>query len=145
MKNKISRVKVIGVEATGADSMARSLKKGKIIQLSLVDVFCDGIVIKKLGEITFSICRNNVDDMVVVNPGQVVTTVIDLYQNEVIIAEPAGALSISAFDNLKNKIKGKDVVCILSGENNDLFRYWEIIEKSLDYKKTFNEKFLIYL
>ena len=86
---------------------------------------------KKVGELTFEICRRLLQRVVVVPEGKVCTTVIELYQNEGIIAEPAGALAVSALDDVAADIKGKTVVCILSGGNNDILRYPEIMERSL--------------
>lgn len=133
-KEKSFKTKIIGVEAKGADCMYQSLKARKIVSLKTVDTFCDGIAVKTPGKITFSICQKNVDKLIVVDSGQVAETMIDLYQNEGIITEPAGALAISALKNIKDDIKGKVVVCILSGGNNDLLRYSEILERSLIYQ-----------
>ncbi|KKQ23954.1 MAG: Threonine dehydratase [Candidatus Roizmanbacteria bacterium GW2011_GWC1_37_12] len=70
-----------------------------------------------------------------VETGYVAKTIIDFYQNEGIVTEPAGALSVAGVENIKEKIKGKNVVCIISGGNNDLLRYPEILEKSLVYQE----------
>jgi len=122
---------IIGVEPEGSPSMYESIKKGKITELDTIDTFVDGAAVKKPGEITFSIVKKHVKKVVLVPEGQVCTTMIDLYQNEGIVAEPAGALSISALHPLKKDIKGKTVVCVLSGGNNDILRYPEIMERSL--------------
>jgi len=134
IKEKNKNIRVIGVEPIGAASMSRSLKQGKVISLDHVDTFCDGVAVKTPGKITFSICQKNVDSMIVISEGQVAKTVIDLYQNEGIVSETSGALSVSALENIKDKIKNHTVVCVISGGNNDLLRYPEILERSLVYQ-----------
>lgn len=134
LKRKNKKIQIIGVEPIGAASMSRSLKMGRVTPLKTVDTFCDGVAVKTPGNITFSICKELVNSMIVINEGQVAKTVIDLYQNEGIISETSGALSISALENIKDKIKGRIVVCIISGGNNDLLRYPEILERSLVYQ-----------
>lgn len=131
---KNDAIRIIGVEPTGATSMERSLKEDKVVTLDTVDTFVDGVAVKRVGSKTFKICKKNVDSMVIVPEGKVCTTMIELYQNEGVVSEPAGALSISALDNIKDKIRGKTIVCILSGGNNDILRYPEIMEKSLVYQ-----------
>lgn len=135
LKEKNKNIKIFGVEPKGAASMFQSLKAGKIITLKNVDTFCDGVAVKTPGKITFSLCQKNVDSIIIVDEGQVATTVIDLYQNEGIIAETAGALSVAALEEIKEKIKNKTVVCVISGGNNDLLRYPEILERSLIYQE----------
>lgn len=134
LKEKNKKIKVIGVEASGAAGMYESLKKGRVVTLDKIDPFVDGTAVKTVGSNTFKIASKVVDQMVVVAEGKVCATMIDLYQNEGIVAEPAGALSITALDDIAQKIKGKVVVCILSGGNNDILRYPEIMEKSLIFK-----------
>ena len=87
-----------------------------------------------MGAKTFKIAKQVLDDIVTVPEGQVCMTMIELYQKDGIIAEPAGALSITALEWYKDLIKGKMVVCVLSGGNNDISRYPEIVEKSLVYQ-----------
>jgi len=134
LKEKNPNVKIVGVEATGAPGMYQSLKKGKVITLDKINPFVDGTAVKTIGDNTFKIASKVVDEMIVIDEGQVCSTMIELYQNEGIVAEPAGALSISALDSIASKIKGKTVVCILSGGNNDILRYPEVMERSLIYK-----------
>jgi len=111
--------------------MYESLKRGKIVNLKNIDTFADGVAVKKPGKITFKICQKYVDKVLKVPEGKIAQTMIELYQNEGIITEPAGALSTSALDFLAKEIEGKTVVSIISGGNNDLLRYPEILEKSL--------------
>ncbi|MDO8452632.1 MAG: threonine ammonia-lyase IlvA [bacterium] len=134
LKIKAKNIKIVGVEPKGAPGMYESLKNGKVVTLESIDPFVDGVAVRTVGTKTFKISSKLIDQMVVVDEGRVCSTMIDLYQNEGIVAEPAGALSISALDNLAKEIKGKTVVCILSGGNNDILRYPEIMEKSLIYQ-----------
>lgn len=134
LKEKNKNIKVIGVEAKGADCMDKSLKAKRIISLDSVDTFCDGCAVQTPGKLNFDICKKYVDSIELIDTGYVAKVMVDLYQNEGIITEPAGALSISALENIKDRIKGKIIVCIISGGNNDLLRYPEILERSLVYQ-----------
>lgn len=134
VNNVFPKAKLIGVEPNGAPAMFNSLKKGEVITLDEIDKFVDGAAVKSVGKLNFSIIKKYIDDMLLVPEGKVCTEMIDLYQTDGIVTEPAGALSISALESYKNKIKGKTVICIVSGGNNDISRYPEIIEKSLVYR-----------
>ncbi len=134
LKEKDKNIKIFGVEPSGAASMFESLKLGKVTSLKNIDTFCDGVAVKTPGNITFPICQKNVSSVIVIGEGQVAKTVIDLYQNEGIVSETSGALSISTLEKIKDKIKNRTVVCIISGGNNDLLRYPEILERSLVYQ-----------
>lgn len=126
--------KIIGVEPAGAASMSTSIKKGVNTTLDHIDKFVDGAAVKRVGEKTFIICKNSLEDIVLVPEGKICTTILRLYNEEAIVVEPAGALTISALDFYKDKIKGKNVVCIVSGSNNDITRTEEIKERSLLYE-----------
>jgi threonine dehydratase len=126
--------KIIGVEPAGAASMKASIDKGEVVTLHDIDKFIDGAAVQRVGDITFDICRNILDDIILVPEGKVCTTILQLYNEEAIVVEPAGALSISALDFYKDKIVGKNVVCIVSGSNNDITRTEEIKERSLLYE-----------
>ena len=126
--------KVIGVEPAGAAGMKRSFEKGEVVELGEIDKFVDGAAVQKVGDITFDICRKVLDDIVVVPEGKVCSTILNLYNFDAIVVEPAGALSISALDYYRDKIKGKNVVCIISGSNNDIVRMEDIKERSLLYE-----------
>ena len=128
------QTKIIGVEPAGAPSMFESIKAGKVTELKNIDKFVDGAAVQKVGEITFEICKQVVDDIVLVPEGRICTKILDLYNQDAIVLEPAGALSIAALDFYRNEIKGKNVVCILSGSNNDISRTEEIKERSLLYE-----------
>ena len=134
LKSKNKKIKIIGVEPKGAPAMYEALKSNKVVTLSKINTFVDGAAVKTVGYKTFDITKDLIDEMVLVDEGKVCTTMIELYQSDGIVAEPAGALSVSALDDLAKKIKGKTVVCILSGGNNDILRYPEIMEKSLVFK-----------
>jgi threonine dehydratase len=123
--------KLYGIESSGAASMYTALKNQQITTLETIDTFVDGTAVKTAGQTTYQILHQLAIPILKVPEGQVCTTMIDLYQNEGIVTEPAGALSIAALDELGYQLKGKTVVCILSGGNNDLLRYPEILEKSL--------------
>jgi len=125
------QTKIIGVEPAGAPSMQKSLEAGKVIELEKIDKFVDGAAVKKVGEISFSVCQKVIDQMVTIPEGRVCTKILKLYNHDAIVMEPAGALSIAALDLFKNEIKGKNVVCIVSGSNNDITRMEEIKERSL--------------
>lgn len=126
--------KIIGVEPAGAPAMYESLKQGKVVTLDQIDKFVDGAAVKKVGDITYEISKENIDDIIIVPEGKVCSTIIQLYNEEAIVVEPAGALSISALDFCKDEIVGKNVVCVVSGSNNDLGRMNEIKERSLSYE-----------
>ena len=125
--------KIIGVEPEGAPSMKTSIKNNKNTELSKIDKFIDGAAVQKVGDLTFEICKNGLYDMVTVAEGKVCQTILDLYNRDAIVVEPAGALTISALDAFAEEIKGKNVVCILSGSNNDITRTAEIKERALLY------------
>lgn len=129
-----SDAEVVGVETETQTAMYQSLQKGERISIDKLDTFVDGTAVKTPGEITFSIIKDTIKDIVLVREGQVAVDMIELYQNEGIVAEPAGALAISGLENVAEKIKGKTVVCIICGGNNDLLRYPEILERSLVYR-----------
>jgi len=126
--------KIIGVEPAGAPSMKTSIAKGANTTLENIDKFVDGASVKRVGNKTFEICKESLKDIILVPEGKVCTTILRLYNEEAIVAEPAGALTIAALDFYKEKIKGKNVVCVISGGNNDISRTEEIKERSLLYE-----------
>lgn len=126
--------KIIGVEPAGAPAMKRSLEKGEIVTLEKIDKFVDGASVKRVGNHTFAMCQEVLDRVVTVPEGKVCSTILQLYNEQAIVAEPAGALSVAALDFLKKEIEGKNVVCVISGSNNDITRTAEIKERSLLYE-----------
>ncbi len=126
--------KVIGVEPLGAPSMHQSIKNEQVTELKTIDKFVDGAAVQKVGEITFEVCKQVLDDIILVPEGRICTKILDLYNQDAIVLEPAGALSIAALDFCRDQIKGKNVVCIVSGSNNDITRTEEIKERSLLYE-----------
>jgi threonine dehydratase len=126
--------RVIGIEPKGAPSLQRSLNAGKVIALDEIDKFVDGAAVKRIGDLTFEVCQELVDDVLIVPEGKVCTTLLDLYNENAIVAEPAGALPIAALDLYRDQIRGKSVVCVISGGNNDVDRMQEIKERSLIYE-----------
>jgi threonine dehydratase len=133
-KQMSPKTQIIGVEPSGAASMYESLKQGEVVRLPHIDKFVDGAAVQQVGYKTFQICKVVLDDVVTVAEGKVCTTILQLYNEEAIVVEPAGALSIAVLDDFKAKIKGKNVVCIISGGNNDITRTEEIKERSLLYE-----------
>jgi len=123
--------KIIGVEPEGAPSLKTSLKYGKNTELHSIDKFVDGAAVKRMGNLTFEICKKYIDDVITVPEGKICTTLLKLYNEKAIVVEPAGALSIAALDYYKEQIVGKNVVCIVSGGNNDITRMEEIKERAL--------------
>lgn len=134
IKSVSQETKVIGVEPAGAPSMKKSLENKQVTLLEEIDKFVDGAAVKCVGDKPFSICSELLDDIVIVPEGKVCTTILELYNEHAIVAEPAGALPISALDEYREKIKGKTVVCVISGGNNDIGRMQEIKERSLLYE-----------
>lgn len=134
IKETNPKIKVVAVEPSGAASLNASIPQGKVVSLESIDTFVDGAAVKTGGTLTFKICQKLVDKVMTQPEGKVCTVMIDLYQKDGIIAEPSGALSIAALDEVADEIKGKTVVCILSGGNNDILRYPEIMERSLIYQ-----------
>lgn len=124
------QTKVVGVEPLGAPSMAEAFKAGHPVKLAEIDKFVDGAAVREVGKLTYENAVANVDELLVVDEGEVCTTIIDLYMKQAIVAEPAGALSIAALNQMRGKIQGKNVVCIVSGGNNDINRMAEIDERS---------------
>ncbi|CAM1371883.1 threonine ammonia-lyase IlvA [Tenacibaculum xiamenense] len=123
--------KVIGVEPEGAPSMKTAFEKGENLKLNNIDKFVDGAAVQQVGDITYKICKENLAEMITVPEGKVCQTILDMYNKDAIVVEPAGALTLAALELYRDKIKGKNVVCVVSGSNNDITRTAEIKERAL--------------
>ncbi|MFZ9207407.1 MAG: threonine ammonia-lyase [Sediminibacterium sp.] len=133
-KTQAPTTKIIGVEPEGAPSMLAAIKAGKPVKLDNIDSFVDGAAVKRVGDATFEICKQVIDDMHLVPEGKICSTILKLYNEEAIVVEPAGAISVAALDDYADQIKGKKIVCIVSGSNNDIERMQEIKERSLQFE-----------
>jgi threonine dehydratase len=123
--------KVIGVEPLGAPSMSTSIKNQSNTKIENVDKFVDGASVQKVGDLNFEICKANLDEMVTVHEGRICQLILDLYNKNAIVVEPAGALTTAVLDQFGDKIKGKNIVCLISGSNNDITRTEEIKERAM--------------
>lgn len=133
-KQKSPKTKIIAIEPEGAPSLKEALKKGAPVELPEIDKFVDGAAVQRVGKNTFDVMKDVVDDVVLVPEGKVCSTILQLYNEEAIVVEPAGSLAIAALDFVQDKIKGKKVVCLVSGSNNDIVRMQEIKERALIYE-----------
>ena len=131
IKSVSPSTKMIGVEPSGAASMSAAFTHNSVFPLEHIETFVDGAAVKCVGQKTFEICTDTVDELVDVPEGKVCTAILELYNEHAIVTEPAGDLPIAALDLVKNQIKGKTVVCVISGGNNDISRMQEIKERSL--------------
>lgn len=134
LKKYAPQVKCYGVEPEGAASMQAALANNGPIELAHINKFVDGAAVKKIGAITYDIASQVLDSVKSIPEGKICTTILELYNKDAIVAEPAGALAIAALEFHKEEIKGKKVVCIVSGGNNDIDRMSEIKEMSLLYE-----------
>ena len=133
-KQHSPQTKLIGLEPEGAPAMFESFKSGYPVTLASIDKFVDGAAVKRVGDLTYPICKEVLSEIALIPEGKVCTTILQLYNEDAIVAEPAGALSIAALDQYAAAIKGKTVVCIISGSNNDIDRMPEIKERSLQFE-----------
>lgn len=134
LKGARPQIQLIGVEPEGAPSMKRALESNKPVSLQAINRFVDGAAVKRVGNLTYQLCSELLDQMLLIPEGKVCTSILKLYNREAIVVEPAGALSVAALDLVRNEIKGKKVVCVISGGNNDIDRMQEIKELSLLYE-----------
>jgi threonine dehydratase len=133
-KTYSTQTKIIGTEPEGAPSMKAAFEAGHPVTLQNIDRFVDGAAVKRVGDLTYSICKNVLDEMNLIPEGKVCSTILKLYNEDALVVEPAGALSIASLDDYAEEIKGKNIVCIVSGSNNDIDRMQEIKERSLQYE-----------
>jgi len=130
LRERCPGVRIVGAEPAGAASMRAALSAGRPVALPSVDTFVDGAAVGRVGSLTYPLVRDLVDEIVTVPEGAVCTEMLSLYQVEGVIAEPAGALASAAARQLE-RVGGDGVVCIVSGGNNDVSRYADILERSL--------------
>lgn len=130
-KKKSPHTKFIGVEPKGAPSMYLSLQQNKRIKLDEIDVFVDGAAVKTIGTHAFDYCSQYLDDLILVDEGEICQNILKMYTQDAIVVEPAGAMSVSALSQLSDLIKDKNVVCLVCGGNNDITRMAEIKERAL--------------
>lgn len=133
-REKSSSTQLFAAEPEGAAAMKQSISAGQNISLNHINTFSDGAAVKRVGDLGFAICRETLTGVIAVPEGRICTEILKLYNDDAIVAEPAGALSIAALDSLKAEIRGKRVVCILSGGNNDIARIEDIKARSLQYE-----------
>lgn len=134
IKSVSSSTKIVGVEPEGAASMKAAFDSGKVVTLKTISKFVDGAAVKQVGEIAYQICTKVLDEITIIPEGKECTTILELYNNNAIVIEPAGALPVAALDAYKEQIRGKTVVCVISGGNNDIDRLQEIKERSMIYE-----------
>lgn len=127
--------RLVGVEPAGAANMAAALAAGEPVELPEIDTFVDGAAVRRAGAVTFPLVRDSGAELLAVPEGQICTEMLELYQTDGIIAEPAGALATAALSGgLVTVEPGQTVVCLLSGGNNDVSRYAEVVERSLVHR-----------
>lgn len=124
-------VKVYGVQAEGAPSMVKSIKDNERVHLDSVSTIADGIAVKEPGDLTYELCKKYVDDVVTVSDDEIAAAILKLIEQQKLVAEGAGAVSVAAamFDKLP--IKGKKVVCLVSGGNIDVTSLNRVITRGL--------------
>ncbi len=115
--------------------MKQSLEQGTMVYLDKIDKFVDGAAVHQVGSLTYEICKQVLDDVITVPEGLISQTILDLYNRDALVVEPAGALSVAGLEQYKELIKGKNVVCVISGSNNDITRMAEIKERALLYRQ----------
>lgn len=128
------QTKLIGVQPLGAPSMYNSIREQERLTLDTIDSFVDGAAVKCPGELTFAICRELLDEIALVPEGQVCEDILKMYNEEGVVLEPAGTLSISALKSYADQIAGKNVVCVISGSNNDITRMEDIKERAMRHQ-----------
>lgn len=134
MKSVSPHTKMIGVEPAGAPSMKTSIENKHVTRLESIDSFVDGAAVACVGEKTFSILDELLEDIIIVPEGKVCSSILELYNEHAIVAEPAGALTVAALDFYREQIKGKTVVLVISGGNNDIGRMQDMKDRSLLYE-----------
>jgi len=132
IKEVSPKTQIIGVEPVTAPSMTMALKYGKPYKLDTISTFVDGAAVKKVGSLNYPICKANLDNVLLIEEGHICSKILQMYNENGFIIEPAGVLSLCALDLMN--IKNKTVVSVISGGNSDVFRMPEILDKSLIYE-----------
>jgi threonine dehydratase len=134
VKHTKPNIKIIGVEPMGAASMNEAIKQNKVVTLDKIDNFVDGAAVKRVGDLNFNICKETLDEIILIDEGHVCSKILEIYNDHSLIIEPAGVLSLCALDKLDLGIKNKNIVSVISGGNSDVFRMTDILERSLEYE-----------
>jgi threonine dehydratase len=124
-------VRIVGVEPAGAACVAAAMQAGGPVTLPELDSFVDGAAVRRAGDVTYPLIAASSAELVAVDEGRVCTEMLALYQSDGIIAEPAGALATAALGDSVEVAAGTSVVCVVSGGNNDVSRYAEVVERAL--------------
>jgi threonine dehydratase len=132
VKKMNAKTKIIGVEPVDADAMTRSLKKGRRVRLEQVGLFADGVAVKEVGDETFRICRQLVDEMLLVDTDEMCAAIKDVFEDTRVVLEPAGALAVAGAKAWveKRSLKNKTLVAIASGANTNFDRLRFIAEEA---------------
>jgi threonine dehydratase len=128
------KCQIIGIQSESAPAMHTSYNNNVVTKVPVIDAFVDGGSVSMVGKETFKNCKEYVDDIKLIPIGRLCQEMLDLYNNDGIIVEPTGALSVAGLDTIGDLIRNKTVVCVLSGGNNDVKRYHEVEERYLRYK-----------
>lgn len=126
--------RIVGVEPAGAASLKAALAAGGPVDLERLDTFVDGAAVRRIGEVPYRVIAPAAIEVVTVAEGAICTEMLDMYQTDGIIAEPAGALATAALREAIRVEPGQTVVAVVSGGNNDVSRYSEIVERSLVFE-----------
>ncbi|GHG09535.1 MULTISPECIES: threonine ammonia-lyase IlvA [Amycolatopsis] len=131
LRERHPEVRIVGVEPAGAACMAAALEAGHPVRLPELDSFVDGAAVREAGAVTYPLIHESGAELTAVAEGAVCTEMLAMYQSDGIIAEPAGALAAASLGTVVEVEPGQTVVCLVSGGNNDVSRYGEILERSL--------------
>ena len=131
VKTLCPNVKVYGVQASGAPSMANSIRDGKIEELASVSTIADGIAVKTPGSLTYELCSKYVDEIVTVTDDEISAAILTLMEQQKLVTEGAGAAAVAAVMFDKVDVKGKKAVCVLSGGNIDVTILSRVIRRGL--------------
>jgi threonine dehydratase len=135
LRERHPEVRVVGVEPAGAACMAAALEAGHPVRLAELDSFVDGAAVRIAGSVTYPLIRESGAELTSVAEGAICTEMLAMYQSDGIIAEPAGALAAASLGTVVEVEAGQTVVVVVSGGNNDVSRYSEILERSLMHEQ----------